>query len=272
MKKLALALMCLVSVAFFASCDPEGQPSIHAYIEDGYVTNGDVVYMGDEVNFGFVVASSPITSNALANLVVKIDDEEWDNINFNGETEYTYISAVQYRAKEIIDESVITAVVTDVAGQTATCTIKLSIDGENPGGGDDTPLIGSTFDWSRRGLTLESAEEMKAVGLDWPGNYRDEVYVTIKPLAGCSMYIIENGDKYNEIETQGDKDEFFADLMENDTPDTQYKEISAYHDGTYNTMLAVIDAEGETHLVRFNRATAELITAGALIHLYGEKK
>ena len=263
--------MCLVSLAFFASCKPEGQPSIHAYIEEGYVTDGDIVYMGDEINFGFVVASSPVTGSALSNLVVKLDDDEWDNINLNGETDYTYTSSVMFRAKEIVGECVITAIVTDAAGQTATCTMTLSIDGENPGG-DDTPLLGTTFDWSRRGLTLESEEEMAAVGLTWPGNYRDDVFVTIKPLAGCSMYIIEDGDKYEEITTEGEKEAFFSDLMENATPDTQYKEISAYHDGTYNTMLAVIDAEGETHLVRFNRATAELITAGALIHLYGEKK
>jgi len=266
MKKLALALMCLVSIAFFASCDPEGQPSISAYIEEGYVQDGDVVNVADEVYFGFVVASSPITNNKLATLVVKIDDQEWETVEFDGETEYTYKDSFSFEAKEIIGETTITAVVTDVAGQTATASITLSVE-EN-----DEPLIASTFDWSRKGLTLESEEEMAAVGLTWPGNYRDDVFVTIKPLAGCSMYIIEDGDEFDAIKTEGDRDSFFAELTETATPDTQYKEISAYHNGTYNTMLAVVDADGEYHLVRFNRATTEMVTAGALIHLFGELK
>ena len=271
MKKLALALMCLVSIAFFASCNQEGQPSIHAYIEEGYVTDGEVVYMGEEIDFGFVVASSPITNSTLSSLVVKVDDEEWDNIDLTGKTEYTYTSAIEFTYKrEIIGDCVITALVTDAMGQIATCTMTLHIDGETPI--DDEPLVARTFDWSRRGLVLESAEEMAAVGLDWPGNYRDEAFVTIKPLAGCSMYIIEDGNEFDDIKTVGEKEILFTELIETATPATQYKEISAYHDGTYNTMLAVIDDEGETHLVRFNRATAELISAGALIHLFGELK
>lgn len=272
MKKLALALMCLVSIAFFASCNPEGQPSIHAYIEEGYVQDGEVVYMDQEIDFGFVVASSPVSNSTLSSLVVKVDDEEWDNIDLTGKTEYTYTSAIEftYNKREIIGDCVITALVTDAMGQIATSTITLHIDGETPI--DDEPLIARTFDWCRKGLTLESEEEMAAVGLTWPGNYRDNVYVTIKPLAGCSMYIIEDGDKFDAIKTEGEKEAFFNELTETATPDTQYKEIRADQGGTYNTMLAVIDDEGETHLVHFNRATAELVTAGALIHLFGELK
>lgn len=271
MKKLALALMCLVSIAFFASCNPEGQPSIHAYIEEGYVQDGEVVYMDQEIDFGFVVASSPVSNSTLSSLVVKVDDEEWDNIDLTGKTEYTYTSAIEFSYnREIIGDCVITALVTDAMGQIATSTITLHIDGETPI--DDEPLIARTFDWCRKGLTLESEEEMAAVGLTWPGNYRDNVYVTIKPLAGCSMYIIEDGDKFDAIKTEGEKEAFFNELTETATPDTQYKEIRADQGGTYNTMLAVIDDEGETHLVHFNRATAELVTAGALIHLFGELK
>ncbi|KWW27638.1 MAG: hypothetical protein F083_2973, partial [bacterium F083] len=42
MKKLALALVCIASLAFFASCNKEGQPTIQVYNgEDGYVMATD---------------------------------------------------------------------------------------------------------------------------------------------------------------------------------------------------------------------------------------
>ncbi len=264
--------MCLVSIAFFASCNPEGQPTIHTYIEEGYVTDGDVVHIDDTVYFGFVMASSPVSNSLLTNLEVKIDGEAFETVDLTGKTEYTYTSSFAFDTKEIIGEVVISAIVTDATGQIATASITVSVDGEPQS--DDDPLIASTFDWSRKGLVLESADAMHAVGLDWPGNYRDEVYVKIVPMTGCSMYIIEDGDEFANITTKNEKDEFFADLMENSTPDTQYKEIRADQTGThtYNTMLAVIDADGEYHLVHFSKSTGELVTAGALIHLIGELK
>ncbi len=268
MKKLALALVCFASLAFFASCVKEGQPTIQVINEAGYAQDGATINTDEEVLYGFVVASSPVTNKELSTLIVKIDDdpEFTDTINLAGKTEYRYEGSITYLSREIIDNSIITAIVTDAAGQTATASIKLNIN--QPA----TPLISQTIDWSRRGLTLESAAEMHAIGLDWPGNYRDEVFVKIVPMDGCSMYIINDGDEFNNITTQEEKAAYIENLVETATPATQYKEISAYHDGTYNTMLAVIDADGDYHLVRFTSATAELITAGALIHLYGEMK
>ena len=267
MKKLALALVCFASLAFFASCVKEGQPTIQVINEAGYAQDGATINVDEEVIFGFVVASSPVTNKELSTLIVKIDDdpEFTDTINLTGKTEFRYEGSITYSYREIIDNSIITAIVTDAAGQTATASIKLNIN-------EEQQLLASTFDWSRRGLTLESAEEMKKVGLDWPGNYRDEVFVTIKPLANCTMYIIEDGNEFNNINTLSQKNNFFSNLIENGTAAAQYKEISAYHEGSYNTMLAVIDAQGDYHLVHFNRATTELISAGALIHLFGELK
>ena len=267
MKKLALALVCLFSVAFFASCTQEGQPTIQVYNEEGYVQDGDNVNANEEISFGFVVASSAVTNSELATLVVKVDDTEWANLDLTGYTEYTYTDVVTYETREeILGSSVITAVVTDAAGQTATATITLTVI-EN-----DQPMLSNTFNWVRRGLNLESAEEMAAVGLTWPYNQK-EAFVHIKPLDGCSMYIIEDGNEFDEIETVGQKDSFFANLIESGTTADVYKEISAWSSQNYNTMLAVIDAEGEYHLVRFNRATVESAgSAGGLFTLYGDLK
>lgn len=269
MKKLALALVCLFSIAFFASCDPEGQPTIQVYNEEGYVQDGDNVNANEQINFGFVVASSAVTNSQLSTLVVNIDGVEWANLDLTGETEYTYTDVVTYDTREeIVGTSVITAVVTDAAGQTATASITLTII-EN-----DEPLIASTFEWVRRGTQLQSAEEMAAVGLNWPGNYPREDFVRITPLEGCSMYIINDGDEFDNITTQGEKEAYFADLRENATTADRYTEISAWAaDREYNTMLAVIDAAGEKHLVHFTRATVESAgSAGGLFTLYGELK
>ena len=268
MKKLAFALVCVASLAFFASCVKEGQPTIQVLNQEGYVQNGATVEMNEQVDFGFVVASSAITNKELTSLVVDIDGVEWANVDLTGKTEYTYTDYVTYEPdREIIGTSVITAIVTDAAGQTATATITLNLN-------EEQPILSSTFQWVRRGATLESAEEMAAVGLTWPGNYPREDFVRITPLTGCSMYIIEDGDEFDEITTLSEKEAFFADLRENGTTSDRYNEISAWAaDKTYNTMLAVIDAAGEKHLVHITRSTVGSAgAAGGLFTIYGELK
>ena len=283
MKKLALALMCLVSVAFFASCDPtEKNPSISVNSGEGYLTNGQTIEMETDYSFGFTATSNLYTNKELYRLVVTAEyfdtegastgKDELDRIELTG-TAYSYTGTLHLTssAKDLLGSALITAVVTDAAGETASAEIKVNV---NDGG--VTPpsqqLLGQAFDWYRTGLTLNSAEDMKKVGLDWPGNYPRVDYVRITPLTGCTMFIINDGDKYNEITTVGEKDAFFANLKETATPDTQYNEISAWQGKDYNTMLAVIDASGEYHLVHFVKATTQMVSAGALIHLTGELK
>ena len=266
MKKLAFALVCVASLAFFASCVKEGQPTIQVLNQEGYVQNGATVEMNEQVDFGFVVASSAVTNKELTSLVVDIDGVEWANVDLTGKTEYTYTDYVTYEPeREIVGTSVITAIVTDAAGQTATASITLNLN-------EEQPIISSTFNWVRRGANLECEAAMASVGLTWPYNLK-EAFVHIKPMTGCSMYIIENGDEFDEIATLSDKEAFFADLRENGTTADVYKEISAWSSKDYNTMLAVIDATGEKHLVHFTRATVESAgAAGALITLIGEMK
>jgi hypothetical protein len=267
MKKLAFALVCVASLAFFASCVKEGQPTIQVLNQEGYVQNGATVEMNEQVDFGFVVASSAVTNKELTSLVVDIDGTQWANVDLTGKTEYTYTDHVTYEPdREIIGTSVITAIVTDAAGQTATATITLNLN-------EEQPLIGSTFEWVRDGSHFISEEDMRAVGLTWPSNSKAEAYVNIKPLTGCSMYIIEDGNEYDEIATLSDKEAFFADLRENGTTADVYRGISAWDDETaYNSMLAVIDAAGEKHLVHFTYATVKNGNYGTKITISGELK
>ena len=267
MKKLAFALVCVASLAFFASCVKEGQPTIQVLNQEGYVQNGETVEMNEQVDFGFVVASSAVTNKELTSLVVDIDGVEWANVDLTGKTEYTYTDYVTYEPeREIVGTSVITAIVTDAAGQTATASITLNLN-------EEQPIISSTFNWVRDGAHFLSQEDMRAVGLDWPSNSKAEAYVNIKPLDGCSMYIIEDGDEFGNITTQSEKDAYFADLRENGITASVYRGISAWDDETaYNSMLAVIDAAGEKHLVHFTYATVKSGNYGTKITISGELK
>lgn len=271
MKKLALALVCFASVAFFASCKPEGQPTIQVYnTEDGYVMATDTVDVNTEVNFGFVVASSATTNKELASLVVKVDDTEWANIDLSGKTEFTYTDKVnyQYERDEIVGTSVITATVTDAAGQVATATITLTLN--NP----DQPLISKTVEWIRKGTNLVgiTEAEMREIGLQWTGSYKD-VMATIEPLNDAQLYVC-SGDDYEGIATMSDKNAYFTSLAAEGgaTPVPSYRNITTNNSADYNDMLAVIYGEKLT-LVRINHAQIDnLGSVGTQITITGEMK
>ena len=258
MKKLALALVCLVSVAFFASCtDPveNPQPSIQILNEAGYIQDSAIVDVDTDVLFGFVVASNPQTQKELASLVVKVGDIEWANKDLTGMTEYTYRDTVNYGLQKdmIIGVDVITAVVTDVAGQTATATIHLSIN--QPA----QPLIGSSIEWIRRGSNVEetTAAEMATYGLQWTGSYKAAM-VTIEPLNDDVIMYLCNGDDYATITNTTEKVNYFSALAESNEPIAKYREITTNNSADYNDMLAVIYGDNQ-YLIHITHATIDYI-------------
>lgn len=271
MKKLALALVCLFSIAFFASCTQEGQPTIQVYNHEGYVQDGQTVNTGEQIDFGFVVASSPITNSKLVSLVVKIDDDEWANIDLTGETEYTYTDYVEYAPDrdEILGTSVITAVVTDAAGKTATATITLTIN--QP----DVPILSMPIEWTRKGNNLinGTAEEMRLFGLEWPGNWKAAM-VTIKPINSDVIMYLCDGNDFDDIETVSDKNAYFTRLAtEGATPITEYRNITTNNSADYNDMLAIINGDSK-HLILIKHADVEYLgsTIGTQIVIKGEAK
>ena len=215
MKKLAMALLCLVSVAFFASCSKEGQPSISVLNEPGYVQDGAVVTLDEDINFGFVMTSSPDSDKELSKLVVKIDGEQWAEINLTGLKEYTYRQTIAYGAKEIIGESEITATVTDKAGEEATASIKLYFNWEEP-------LIPVDFTWNRHGGAAATGN-LADLGLQWTSNEK-EIYAVIKPIEGATLYKFgAERDIWNSTTTEAEKVALFNENLE---PITEFKEIS----------------------------------------------
>ena len=216
MKKLALALVCLFSVAFFASCDPDitnPEPSIQILQEEGYLQDNDVVDLGTDYLFGFVVASNPQTNKDLASLVVNVGDTQWANVDLTGLKEYTHRDTVAWTlTREIIGTDVITAVVTDVDGNTATATINVSVN--EPA----IPLEAADFTWNRHGGA--AATGLDEFGLEWNSNAK-EIYAVITPAEGAQLYKFDP-EVWENTTTSVQKAALFSE-----TPTiSQFKEIS----------------------------------------------
>lgn len=250
MKKLALALMCMVSVAFFASCtQPKGQPTIAVLSEEGYVKDGDVVNLGDTVNYGFVMAVSPESNSLLKTLIVKIDDEAPDTITIQG-TEHTWRGSIVYNLNtrdEIVGESLITATVTDAAGETATTSIKLSLN--QPA----VALETKDFSWVRQGSS--DATGLAEYGLEWTGNGK-EVFAIIKPVAGAEMYLILPED-WAAVKTDVDKAAFFSDGVYSVISD--FRGVSAWNSKDYDYVIGTL-YNGEYHMIHITHGEVQTIT------------
>ena len=246
MKKLALALVCLVSVAFFASCtQPQGQPTIAVLVEEGYVKNGDVVDLGTDFNFGFVMAANTQTNKQLATLIVKADDDVLDSISIQG-TEYTYRQTLKYEvSRDIIGESIITAIVTDAAGETATTSLTLSIN--EPA----QPLISRTFTWNRHGG--EDGTGLAEFGLKWTRNLSKAIYAIIEPVEGATLYKFDPA-VWDATTTDVEKAALFSEATPADPQ--QWKEFNVAGATTqeFNVVLGTA-YNGEYHLMHITKGT-----------------
>ena len=268
MKKLALALVCLASVAFFASCDPvveNPEPTISIIADEGFAQNEAVVNLDTPVQFGFTMASNSQTNKELSSLKVTVDDAVWASKDLTGMTEYRYVDTVIYTISrdEIIGASVISATVADAAGETATATINLSIN--QPA----TPLLSRTIEWVRRGANVLSEEEMAQYGLKWEGTYKAP-FATIKPIDGATLYVC-NGDDFANITTDVEKAAYFANLVETGTPAEYYRNVDANQSADYNDMLAVVKGDLRVVII-IKHAQIETGSFGTQITITGEAK
>lgn len=244
MKKLALALVCLVSVAFFASCTPEGDPTIQVLNEEGYVQSGDVVDVNTDFNFGFVMASNAQTGKELTSLILKIDEETPDTLTLTG-NEYTYKGTLHYEftRDEFIRYSTITAIVTDAAGKTASTSITLSIN--NPA----QELVVTPFEWRRD--AGGDGTGLAEFGLQWTSN--TSTNAIIKPLEGATLYRFENSDVWDNTKTDVDKEALFSELT---LSVAQFSDVSVTAASqTYDIVLGTT-YNGENHLIHVTGSTA----------------
>lgn len=288
MRKLAFALVCLVSVAFFASCDPtvvdNPEPSISIITGADYVTgtleNPQIISnsIEDETDwrYGFHVESNAQTKKELSSLKVTW---EWTAngiaqavdsvIDLTGKTSYDFVDYV-FSSKAIIQETVVRATVTDVDNQSKSAVIAYNID--QPA----TTLPIYSIDWQRKGSNLlnNTQDDMSAYGLQWLS--RDIYHANIRPLPGYSLYVINNdAETFNNIVTDIDLANFFANLQENNIqPVAEYRNISVAITGdkVYNDVLATIDNEGYMSLVLIEKANVQTGNFGVWTTITGRGK
>lgn len=260
MKKLALALVCLVSVAFFASCTPEGDPTIRVLNEEGYIQNGDVVNLGEVVKFGFVMSSAIETSSPLTKLIVKIDDNDPDTIALNSTT-YTYEGSLEYGyAKDtIVGTSTISAIVYDALGRFALASISISLNQA------EEPLTAGDFDWYRLGNEQSGLAEF---GLYWHQNAKSP-FAQIKPLDGVVLYKFDSN-VWDQVATPTQKAAVFADGA---TTAAMYNNVDVNANGMYDDVIGTRMADGTLHLLHVTSCViGAQQTAGRPIHIYGQHK
>lgn len=254
-------------------------PSIHVLQEVGYLQNGQLVDIGyDEqltIPFGFVMASNPQTNKALKHLKVDVEDFDLEGVSldfFNladkdiEGTSYTYEDVITFQfIRDLIGRIVITAIVTDAAGETASASINFSINLSVP------PLEVKQFTWIRRGSSFlnNTEEEMAEFGLYWSGNYKD-VFATIKPLEGSILYVC-NGDDFWNITTDVEKAAYLASLSETTSPVVSYRNVTISNSADYNDLLVVLE-DGNVHLILISRAEIENGIYGTQVSIMGEAK
>lgn len=291
MKKLALALVCFASVAFFASCTktiehPEPSIAIKTgeYFITGSVDQPTVIDYDDEnaINFkyGFHVEANSETKKELKNMVITMDvisynengqenEVYYDTIDLAGKTSYDFEEYLfEQEEREIITlmDGTIKAVVTDVDNQSNTATIAFKIQRDYV----PEPLIGRTIEWIRKGNNVLNADEMAEYGLMWDITFKAP-FATIKPLNNDVVMYLCNGDDFDDIVNVDEKYTYFSNLAENATPVESYRKIDANEDADYNDMLAIVYGE-KYSLIRINHADVETGTFGTQITITGDAK
>ena len=234
----------------FTTASMDYPPIITALQGNGFVQDGDVLDLNTEYQYGFEVSSE----KGLASLRIDIDGNNWSNLDLHGLTSYTFTGNIMYESvykDEIIGESTINAVVTDVDGLMNSASIHVLIN--QPAHQLET----IDFEWVRQGPNSLNEAEMAGYGLYWAGNYQD-VFATIKPLEGATLYVCDGND--------------FASIVESCSPVESYRNISINSSENYNDMLAVIDSNGGQHLIHITRAEVVYANMATRVTIIGEAK
>lgn len=244
MKKLALALVCLVSVAFLASCDPTIQnpePSIAIIAEEGYLVGGEVIDMDVVYPYGFIVASNAETQKELAKLVVVCGGTTICDTVISG-TEFIYRGEIYFTnndSRDIIGSAEITATVTDAAGQTNTASIKVDIN-------ESIALVPTDFEWNRHGAAAVTGG-IEEFGLSWTSNTKD-VFANITPLEGAVLYEFDPS-VWDATTTEVEKATLFS---EQTISIAKFRGVSAFASHDYDFVIGTT-YNGENHLIHITR-------------------
>ena len=276
MKKLALALVCFASVAFFASCQQEitnPEPSISLITDDGFIKNGDVIDVEQAFVYGFQMASNSQTKKELKQLTLTtyfVDLEGTEELQqeeiipLTGKTEYRFVDTVYYEVttREVMGSIKTVATVTDVDGKINTATLNLSLN--EPA----EPLEEADFTWFRHGSN--PAEGLEEFGLEWTGNGK-EVFAILKPVEGATLYGFGVGsDVWNEVTTDVEKVAAFTEGLHSVMDD--FRGVSAWNTKDYDYVIGTL-YEGEYHLIHITHGQVDNNgSAGTDITITGKAK
>ena len=265
MKKLALALVCLVSVAFFASCGKEGgDPTINFTTGEGYISSDDTVAADTPFLFGIQAKSNPTTKELLTDCYIQIfngDHRYWDTVVQN-------INRDQFNFDGMValPEGVytISASVRNTAEKSAECRMTIT------SVSIDIPLITTPVKWVRQGANVtEGAEQIEALGLKWSGSHK-EIFATLEPFAGYLLYKVNAN--WDDIKTIKDEAELFQTVAETSLPISEFREITTAHSDDYDVILGTV-TDGEMHLIHITRCEVEdLGNIGTQLTITGEAK
>ena len=257
MKKLALALVCFVSVAFFASCNPEitnPEPSIAIMTGENYMYDGQTIDLNQEYLLGFRAASNSQTMKELASFtivgkILDLDDTEIyteDTTFAISGTEYVYQETMSFGTRELVGKLSFTATVTDVDGKINSVTINLNVN--QPA----VELEPKDFTWLRKGSAPGTGVE--EYGIEWTSNVK-LVNAVLKPVEGASMYLLPS-EVWDAITTDVEKAAFFSDGLYSEIPD--FRGVTANQSDDYDYVIATL-YNGEYHLIHITHADVQAV-------------
>ena len=248
--------------SFMTTAPSTTDPTISVLDNAGYLTDGCVIALYEEYPFGFVAMANEESGAELASLVVTLNDEEYDNLSISG-TNYTYEGRLSfsYEGKEIVDEVVVKAVVTDVYGRTGSTSFTISINIE------EEELVPYDFSWYRLGNHTQTG--LEEFGLYWESNMKD-VYAQIKPLDGVTLFIFDPS-VWSSITTMAEKTALFETAIETMYPVSVYNNVSVSYSGSnYDDVIGTVMPDGEKHLMHITRCEAGASQAqGIPFTIYG---
>jgi hypothetical protein len=261
MKKLALALVCLISVAFFASCnDPieNPEPTISMVSDEGYTSTDAEIVSGTTVMFGFNASANTQTNEALTsfNLKVTSGDQVLADSTYAIANQATYSFDASYSLE---GEGVvtITGTVTDAANETASVTINLTL--------VEAQLPVDVLAWVRAGGN--DGVGLEPFGLKWTRNFK-EVFATIETLEGTKFYQFDSS-VWANTNTESEKLALFESTSANEI--TMFREISCNQSNDYDFVLGT-SVDGKYYLIHLTHADVTTATAGTTVTISGEWK
>ena len=274
MKKLALALVCLVSVAFFASCTPEvtdPEPSIAVVTGDNYVYDGQTIDLYHDYMIGFHAASNSQTSKELAtfSLNVKLYEGTEESRPVDDTTyaytisgaEYTFNDTIRFELdRDLVGKVEYTATVTDVDGKSNSTTVTLNLNLA------EEPLTIADFEWYRLGNTVTGLAEY---GLKWEQNLKSP-YAQIKPMDGVILYKFDSN-VWDEITFESEKVALFSDGA---TTASVYNNVDVNQSAMYDDVIGTRTTDGKYHLIHVtsSRILAYQAPYGTPCYIYGQAK